>query len=389
MENFSFEPRGDGVSGKENCVLVVSGVRDDLGYCSLDSVAKTWYAEIVSKEVISQISRFNIDYLSEYFHYITISDKHCFSDSALRNIDRAIEISLFGNSEDPSVGLSFSITQTKWKGVWSIEDIDKAFDIVDKNNDGEAYRRSSNIDGYIARWDFDFGKIGSGIRLSVAINDYREIINKITSDFENAMESLKDGSAVISYFNFPDNVRSSCEQYLLYFTQFLRDLGIDANGELRECADLVMFSVSPRDDKEALHRIRSALSVYLSLPANTEFNSGFVAESDIAVMQLRANVQHLNTQLMLVKSAYERTEERLMTANAINELKNVSMQLLEKEIEALKIAHCDYFVTLPAPSSNSEEEKEKIFGGVVTLGQFEKFGIKVDFAKLCRSLKRK
>jgi hypothetical protein len=52
-------------------------------------------------------------------------------------------------------------------------------------------------------------------------------------------------SAVTAVFEFPAPIKSACEQYLLYFAQFLRDLGIEAEAELKEEAGRVLFSVTP------------------------------------------------------------------------------------------------------------------------------------------------
>ena len=51
----------------------------------------------------------------------------------------------------------------------------------------------------------------------------------------------------MTYFEFPDAVRVPCEQYLLYFAQFLRDLGVEASSELRHEVGMVLFSVTPTD----------------------------------------------------------------------------------------------------------------------------------------------
>jgi len=50
---------------------------------------------------------------------------------------------------------------------------------------------------------------------------------------------------------------------LIYFAQFLADLGIDATTELKETAADVLFTVTPKDGSEALDS-----SVVTPNPAN-------------------------------------------------------------------------------------------------------------------------
>jgi hypothetical protein len=63
------------------------------------------------------------------------------------------------------------------------------------------------------------------------------------------------------------------EQYLLYFVQFLEDLGIHATADLQEQARGVLLTVTPQDGREALERIREALDVYLQIPRSPDFEA--------------------------------------------------------------------------------------------------------------------
>ena len=79
----------------------------------------------------------------------------------------------------------------------------------------------------------------------------------------NCFDQIEDKS-LATYFSFPEEVKSACEQYLLYFGEFLRDGGINASVEIKEEADRVLFSVTPRDSREALGRIRQILDSTLN-----------------------------------------------------------------------------------------------------------------------------
>ncbi len=72
--------------------------------------------------------------------------------------------------------------------------------------------------------------------------------------FENQFGEAAPKSVSV-LFSFPTSVKSACEQYLLYFGQFLSDLGIQTQTELAEKAARVLFSVTPIDATQALSQI--------------------------------------------------------------------------------------------------------------------------------------
>ena len=68
-------------------------------------------------------------------------------------------------------------------------------------------------------------------------------------------------------FEFPREIKNACTQYLVYFSQFLYDLGIDTSIELKESASLTLFKIKPKNKIEALENIMFALNTYLNIPA--------------------------------------------------------------------------------------------------------------------------
>jgi hypothetical protein len=40
----------------------------------------------------------------------------------------------------------------------------------------------------------------------------------------------------VTFFDFPEPVKVPCQQYLLYFVQFLKDVGVEATAELWDCS---------------------------------------------------------------------------------------------------------------------------------------------------------
>src|SRR5688500_5103489 len=61
-------------------------------------------------------------------------------------------------------------------------------------------------------------------------------VEVITPLLEHAREVLSEEvqrDTLVTLFRFPPAVRAACEQYLVYFGQFLEDLGIRATTDLR------------------------------------------------------------------------------------------------------------------------------------------------------------
>jgi hypothetical protein len=186
------------------------------------------------------------------------------------------------------------------------------------------------------------------------------------------MSQLRQDS-VVTYFNFPEEVRIPCEQYLLYFIQFLKDLGVEANAELQHEAGQVLFTVRPVDRQEALDTIRAALETYLQLPSNPISDSHGV-EYEIAVQRLAANIDHLKGQLRLA-----RAELRLADATIQTQQVTISRLLGDGVIgESLKDI-------TPRPK---DEDKEYVFEDLIIIKRYEGKGFEINLPELFRKLRR-
>jgi hypothetical protein len=109
-------------------------------------------------------------------------------------------------------------------------------------------------------------------------------------------------------FDFPDRVRVACEQYLLYFVEFLRDIGITAAAELQEEAGQVHFTVTPQGKDEALGNMGEALDIYLRPPMNRNTTVVISPETSMEVQKLSAQLGHFQNQLILANAALHQQE---------------------------------------------------------------------------------
>ncbi len=174
-----------------------------------------------------------------------------------------------------------------------------------------------------------------------------------------------------TYFLFPEEVKSACEQYLLYFGAFLRDVGINASVEIKEETDRVLFSVTPNDSHEALDRIRQVLDLYLGLPTTT-FETTDEKEYRLEAQRLSANIMHYKGQLMLAQAMIEQKDA---TIGLLKERLVLQGEMSEGRL-------------LPEPAKQKEADKEELLGGAIEIKKYEGKGFAVNLPKLYRDVRR-
>ncbi|HET6253232.1 MAG TPA: hypothetical protein VFE32_04135 [Puia sp.] len=189
--------------------------------------------------------------------------------------------------------------------------------------------------------------------------------------------SPDDPESLTATFDFPPEVRSACNQYLMYFGQFLQDLGILADTSLKEHMNKVLFTVTPHDKDQALDVIYEALDVYLHAPDAEMMEE--MNEQDFAHYQWKLNIYHLKGQLELAKAllqAKDATIEALKIANyQVQQSRPISsLPAGEKE---------------PAEKETVEKEDEEILGGAVSITKYKAKGFTINLPRIIRKLRRK
>jgi hypothetical protein len=230
--------------------------------------------------------------------------------------------------------------------------------------------------------DSEYGD-GAFIELTCRIKDRKAPLRHTFDHLIHCLQRLNDAEdgllretspnepeSLTATFNFPPEVRSACNQYLMYFGQFLEDLGILADTSLKEHMNKVLFTVTPRDKDQALDVIYEALDVFLHAPDAEIVDE--MNEQDFAHYQWKLNMYHLKGQLELAKAL---------------------LQAKDATIEALKIAN--YQVQQPQPNSSnstvpaSEKEDEDILGGAVSITKYKAKGFTINLPRIIRKLRRK
>ncbi|MEM6718177.1 MAG: hypothetical protein AAF611_02575 [Bacteroidota bacterium] len=180
-------------------------------------------------------------------------------------------------------------------------------------------------------------------------------------------EKQIDQDMLNNTFTFPPEIQSSCEQYLIYFATFLKDIGINAETNIESKAHETLFTVTPKDGEEALDKIKEALHIYLSLPESPEFESVAAELHDVGVHQLVSQVHFLKSQLAMGKTM---------------------IQMKDATIEALKLTNYQQKAIIQS-NQKQEENEEKIADGLVTVTKVNVKGFSFDLPEFLRRIKRK
>ncbi len=295
-----------------------------------------------------------------------------------RNLSEYAE---YDNVLDPKLFFPVTVDEENWAKPFSIVQFHDALEqIVSKHltyRQDDVHRSIYNNRIYIDIKD-----------QQASINDLVEahrlsLRNIILQTYAMLAAAVRRDS-LVSFFEFPPAFKTACQQYLVYFIQFLSDMGIEADAELKEESHRVLFAVTPRTGQEGLERIRDALDAYLRLPGAPDM-AGLVARyPDTAVAQLYANVLHLQSQVVLAKSALQ--------------MKDATVQMKDAAIESLQLSNFQYRQLLliqdkatgeHPPIKESSTDQESVLGGCIKVKPYESKGFVLDLPWIVRSLKRR
>lgn len=274
------------------------------------------------------------------------------------------------NAEHFLLIFSFSFPLATWKRLWSASEYaDELRQLFTRNN----IVCDKNEPGGELELSIDFPVYDNNFTIEAVVLKLEETLHTLHGQAVRNLEAKVWADSVVIYVDFPEEVRVPCEQYLVYFVQFLKDLGVEATADIQHEAGQMLFAVTPINKQTALDKIRTALEVYLRLPSNpASYDSG--VEYEVALQRLAANVDHLKAQLRLAHA-------ELRLANATIQTQQVTInQLLGGEI---------VFNSLKELSPKSkEEDKEALLDGVVALTKVNWKGVEFNLPEIFRRLRR-
>lgn len=215
-----------------------------------------------------------------------------------------------------------------------------------------------------------------------AIKNLNDIIREMDIAAQLAV-SDSGRNALRAIFSFPEEIRIPCEQYLLYFGQFLRDVGIKVTTDLTHDAGIALFTVTPSEPYEALDAIHRALIIYLRMPSLPDTLMA-QPKDELEVRRMAVEIQNFR------RSAYysQFVQDQLATIQSQQQTIN---QLAASTILPSWGITPDAFVqsVREIVAASKDTDGEKVLGEVVTIGDIEikNIGIKISLAQIYRSIR--
>lgn len=269
------------------------------------------------------------------------------------------------HADGSRVEYRFAFNFADWKGEWSFAEYATACEgIVIARND-QTIRWEQDDESIANGFTIQFWNTPLGTTLDATVNVHLGDVEEIYLETVRQLERTVRDHTLVVHFDFPDVVRVACEQYLLYFTEFLRDVGVGATAELKEDAGAVLFAITPESADEALDRIREALCLYLELPRSPLRYSD--AQTEIAVHKLAANIRHLQGQLELAY-AVVRSQEATIAAQHLTIERIASGEILSASVR--------------------KHDREEILGGVIAITKYAGKGFEVNLPDMFRKLRK-
>jgi len=137
---------------------------------------------------------------------------------------------------------------------------------------------------------------------------------------------------------------------------------------------MVLFSVTPRDPRHALDKIRTALEIFLLLPSSQISD---VIENDVVVNRLATTIYRLKNDLALAEALLETKEATIQAQQWLihHQQTTLSSQLLLGPVKELR-------------ASESNWDKEELMGGTIAISPYQGKGLMINLPDLFRRLKR-
>lgn len=351
------------VEGFNNKVFVINGIVDENAHL-LDSNQTGLELYLQNQKAINLITDCNFSEIANHFDGVNFE---CYPIS---NWGGYVECEIVCRPHldltKPLIRLQLLYKSwAEWGYPWSIAKFADVFEQKVNEYGGEKVLFLSNPDDILDGFGIEYFSDNYDYTIRSELYTATKIIEKILA--ETVYNLLNDTDGIVSTcFQFPDEIKTASKQYLVYFAQFLSDIGIAADTEIKEQLNRTLFKVIPNDGRESLDRIREALTIYINVPSDEEAIRILRNNDNLASSQYLANIMHLKSQLLLANS---------------------TIQMKDTTIELLKLSNYEFQKKLE--SSQQEKNTEDVIKGVLSVKEYDGKFFKLHLPEILRRLKRK
>ncbi len=353
---------------KKNLILLINGKKTNSHAMYVDDENNRYlWGELHEPEDFELLSNLSVQAIFNFFVKLSFIVK--ISDNLRFQLTLCNWKPYTEENELVRVNIIFCDSAEEWNKPYSMNQYSQALKrVTDQCESLSHFEGDGFNDDYIINgFGFEF-EVPENIGTIKQLTEHAEnTFNDLHQNIEKLIR-LESGKITLE-FNFPEHVSASCEQYLIYFSQFMADLGTEVNTGIDNTGNSTIFTVEPKNKEQALGVIRDALSSYLALPIQYESQG---INKDISLMQLEANIYHLKSQLLLAQSLVE-------SKNAHIE----ALQLSVRKYEELQA------VDVNPETQNSDTDEESLIGNIVKVKPYKGMIFSIDTPRLLRNLKRK
>lgn len=368
-------------SGVAQPILCVDGVKNEEAIISESDSEQGGYRVILVPDALSAtfLTRRISEFADNIESTIIYANLHLIQDDSLISQYLAVYKYETGKTD---IAFIFLYDAENWNRLWSVREYKEAFKLVveQQNLPGVRWLEKESVSGELVipgAVKLLFPVHHTEATIEAEAQSRSEVLNQLHQLTEASLTAKLHQESVVMNFDFPEEVRVPCEQYLLYFVQFLKDLGVEATAELQHQAGQVLFAVTPTNKEEALDNIREALGDYLKLAASP-VNPGSVLGSEIEVQRLAANIQHLQGQLTLAHAV-------LQAKDATIQLQQTTINHQQRILSGEVIFESLRDVT-PRPKG---EDREEVLDGTVAITPLKGKGFEIGLPEIYRRIKRR
>jgi hypothetical protein len=255
----------------------------------------------LNPEQLSALLLLKLGQLPDFFNYKGVYEfKHRHFDIVIDYPDNVLHVSL-------------EVDLPNWDYPFSFRKFSSFLQVIAKQ---DAIDIRVETDIYSMLSVLNSSPVHNGLNIKTQLE---QAANNIIKYHEKAISTLllkSNGNTFTKIFNFPDEYENICSQYLMWFGEFLKNLGIKANVRTEPNNGQTALIVSPNESDELLIKIEQLFYQYIQLPyvellpPQNELTPNEMHAYQSALMQ----VQHLNTQIQLKDSiiaSYQATNTSL------------------------------------------------------------------------------